>query len=290
MTIRDHLLFGAGGALRCPVCSAPLEAQRGEDGRCKTLYCGGARQHCFDVSRAGHVHLAPRHSGGGDAKEAVTARSLFLGAGYYAAALRELIALTAAHIGGGLIVDAGCGEGYYTGGVARALAERGAALCGFDLSRDAVQVAAKAATREGLPAFYAVASVFDLPLADGCANGVLNVFAPCAEQEYARVLKDDGALIVVGAGEKHLLGLKRAIYDEVYVNEARADLPCSLELIEARTVEDEITVQGRERIAALFSMTPYYWRTPRAAAERLTQLETLTTEISFDFKVYRKIR
>ena len=219
----------------------------------------------------------------------MVARSAFLGAGYYDAALRTLVALVDAHIGGGLIVDAGCGEGYYTGGVARALGER-AVLCGFDLSRDAVQSAAKAAGRESLAAFYAVASVFELPLADGCADGVLNIFAPCAEHEYCRVMKDGGKLIVVGAGENHLLGLKRAIYDEVYVNETRADLPIGMTLIEERTVEDVITVKGAQTIAALFLMTPYYWRTPRAAAEKLARLESLVTEISFDFKVYQKLK
>lgn len=283
----EHILFGEGGALQCPVCGKALLPQHREDGRIGSLYCNGARRHCYDISRAGHVHLAPRHSGGGDAKEAVAARSRFLGAGYYAIALEELIALVKTHVGKGLIVDAGCGEGYYTGGVAGALAPV-AQLCGFDLSRDAVQTAAKAAGRANLPAFYAVASVFELPLRDGCADGVINIFAPCAEEEYCRVLKDGGTLIVVGAGERHLLGLKRAIYDEVYVNEARADLPVGMTLIEQKTVEGEITVTGAEQIAALFSMTPYYWRTPRAAAQKLQTIEQLTTEVAFDFKVYRK--
>ena len=282
-------LWGETGALRCPHCASPLLPQCDETGRAKSLFCTGERQHCFDISRAGHVHLAPHHVGGGDAKEAVTARSQFLGKGYYGAALQALIELSAKHIGGGLILDAGCGEGYYTGGVAKALGEA-AQLCGFDLSKDAVMTAAKAAKRDGLTAAYAVASVFELPVRDGCADGVLNIFAPCAEGEYCRVLKDGGVLIVVGAGEKHLLGLKRAIYDEVYVNEGRADLPAGMELIEEKTVEDEITVDGGEMIAALFSMTPYYWRTPRAAAEKLAALESLTTEIAFDFKVYRKVR
>jgi 23S rRNA (guanine745-N1)-methyltransferase len=217
-------LLGETGALRCPHCASSLLPQCDETGRAKSLFCTGERQHCFDISRAGHVHLAPHHVGGGDAKEAVAARSQFLGKGYYGAALQALIELSAKHIGGGLILDAGCGEGYYTGGVAKALGEA-AQLCGFDLSKDAVMTAAKAAKRDGLTAAYAVASVFELPVRDGCADGVLNIFAPCAEGEYCRVLKDGGVLIVVGAGEKHLLGLKRAIYDEVYVNEGRADLP-----------------------------------------------------------------
>jgi 23S rRNA (guanine745-N1)-methyltransferase len=35
-------------------------------------------------------------------------------------------------------------------------------------------------------------------------------------------------------------------------------------------------------------MTPYYWKTPKAGAERLAQLDTLTTEIAFDIHVYEK--
>ena len=35
-------------------------------------------------------------------------------------------------------------------------------------------------------------------------------------------------------------------------------------------------------------MTPYYWKTPRSGAERLASLDTLTTELHFDFLVYRR--
>ena len=36
-------------------------------------------------------------------------------------------------------------------------------------------------------------------------------------------------------------------------------------------------------------MTPYYWKTPKAGCERLAQLQTLTTRISFDIHVYEKL-
>lgn len=279
-----NMLLGERGAWRCPVCGASLTHVQTGNGR-GSLHCLGERTHCFDIAKQGYVHLAPRHSGGGDSKDAVAARSAFLGAGYYAAALDMLCVLSKKHIGSGLVIDAGCGEGYYTGGVARGWQ---GCVSGFDLSRDAIMTAAKAAGRENIPAAYAVASVFELPLADHCADGVLNIFAPCAEEEFGRVLKDDGKLIVVGAGEKHLLGLKQAIYDDVHVNTERADLPVGMKMVERVTVEDHICVKGRDMIAALFSMTPYYWRTPRAAAERLATLEQLETEIAFDFMVYGK--
>ena len=90
---------------------------------------------------------------------------------------------------------------------------------------------------------------------------MLNIFAPCAEAEYARVLKSGGVLILLGAGERHLLGLKRALYEEIYENAERADLPEGLVPVEQRTVCDVIEVTGAAQIGHLFSMTPYYWRT-----------------------------
>ena len=272
-------------ALRCPVCGSGMTQDKSVGaGRWQ---CLGARVHSFDMAKSGYVHLAPRHSGGGDAKEAVRARTAFLSAGYYGVAAEALCELTKKYIPAGLVVDAGCGEGYYTNALAEALGD-GCEVCGFDLSRDAVDAAAKAAKRQGLSASYAVGSVFELPLGEATADGVVNIFAPCAEAEYSRVLKTGGVLIVVGAGERHLLGLKRAIYDETYENAGRADLPVNMRLCERVTVRDEIIVEGREQIANLFSMTPYYWRTSQEDKKKLDELDRLCTEIEFDVGVYRK--
>lgn len=270
-------------ALRCPVCGAAV--QYNSSIGAGQLTCMGQKTHCFDMARSGYVHLAPRHSGGGDSREAVRARTAFLSSGYYGVAVNALCELLKAHVPTGLVVDAGCGEGYYTNAIARM--ER-YDVCGFDLSRDAVDAAARAARREQTRAQYAVASVFELPIADESADAVVNIFAPCAEQEFCRVLKTDGALVLIGAGERHLLGLKRALYDETYENAERADLPQGMRLVEQRIVRDEITVQGAEQIGHLFSMTPYYWRTSPSDRQKLAALDALTTEIEFDCRVYVK--
>ena len=54
-------------------------------------------------------------------------------------------------------------------------------------------------------------------------------------------------------------------------------------------MEDTITLESQTDIHALFQMTPYYWKTPRAGAERLAALETLTTRISFRVHIFRKM-
>ena len=160
---------------------------------------------------------------------------------------------------------------------------------GVDISKNAIAYAAKRAKRGVLNnAFFAVASVFSIPVRDASVGAVVNVFAPCAEEEYARILQDGGVLIVAHAAPEHLMGLKRAIYDTVYENDMRADLPQGLELIAERHLKYDISLNSKELITALFSMTPYYWRTSMSDKDKLLALDTLDTEIDIIFSVYKK--
>ncbi len=93
---------------------------------------------------------------------------------------------------------------------------------------------------------------------------------------------------MVGAGENHLLGLKRALYDDPYKNMGRSDLPSGLQSLGQEQLSYSVTVRGEEHIAALFSMTPYYWRTSPADRGKLDGRTTLETEVEFDFYLYRK--
>ena len=266
--------------MRCPICHSSLcESQDS-----KSALCTGARKHCFDFSKDGYLSF-PGNSGG-DSKSAVNARRSFLQKGYYAPAAEAIAKAVTKYLrGDASLIDAGCGEGYYTS----MLSDNVGMAIGFDLSKFACGAAAKSAMREGKDnLLYAIASVFELPLKDESADGVVNIFAPCAEEEYARVLKDGGYLFVVGAGKDHLMGLKRAIYDDVYENGERADLPTRLEHVEKIISRHEICIEGKDDIEALFSMTPYYWRTSESDHERLRNLDRLTTEIEFEINIYKK--
>ena len=53
-------------------------------------------------------------------------------------------------------------------------------------------------------------------------------------------------------------------------------------------VEAAITLPCQADIHALFQMTPYYWKTPKAGAARLAALDTLTTRISFRIHIFQK--
>lgn len=264
--------------LHCPICHAKLSLTNEE----KSCECEGERRHCFGFSKSGYLNLSGPHGGSGDKKDAIRARREFLNAGYYAP-LADAITKKLNIIGAKSALDAGCGEGYYTNRFSKDLE-----ILGIDLSKDGIDAAAKAAKGQEGSCGYVIASLFSMPIPDKTFDAVVNIFAPCAEDEFLRVLKPGGYVILVGAGENHLLGLKRILYENPYLNTERADLPRKMELVAKDRLSYTVTVQGSAQIAALFSMTPYYWRTSPADQKKLEALTELTTELDFDIFLFRK--
>jgi 23S rRNA (guanine745-N1)-methyltransferase len=265
--------------LRCPICHASFNLSN--EG--KSCQCDGAeKKHCFDFSKSGYLNLSGPHGGAGDRKDAIRSRSLFLNAGYYQA-LCDNLSGKLDILGVKSLLDAGCEEGYYTN---RFADHRD--VIGIDLSKDGIDAAAKVSKSRQNRAGFVIASLFSLPIPDRTMDAVINIFAPCAEDEFLRVLKPGGYVIVVAAGEEHLIGLKEQLYETTYLNRGRADLPRKMKLITKDRLQYSITVNSSEQIAALFSMTPYYWRTSSEDQHKLDGLESLTTELDFDIYLFRK--
>ena len=282
---------------KCPNCSAvltPCLEQKPYVLRCE-------HNHSFDVAKQGYVNLLlPQKRGAalpGDSAEMVHARTAFLDGGYYKAfsdGVNAFVIDAAKNCGTPrpVILDAGCGEGYYTARLHNAFHAEGTdAVCaGFDLSRDAVAHAAKRAKAAGAAETlsFAVASLFEMPVADHSADIVINLFAPVADAEFARVLKENGMLLMAVPAEDHLWGMKQVLYETPYKNEVRRDILEHFTLTEVRRVTDTVTVTDPDHIRALFAMTPYYWKTSPADRDRLYAQTELVTEIAFDLLLYRK--
>lgn len=271
--------------LICPVCGLPLirEPKR---------YCC-EKGHSFDIAKQGYVNLLltqqsskKRH---GDDGVMVQARRAFLDKGYYAC-LKDALCDAALRFTQGevALLDAGCGEGYYTAALTRYLREEGRACrsVGIDISKSAVACAAK---RQ--PAFEcAVAGVFAMPVASGSITAVLNVFAPLAPEEYCRVLQPKGVLLRAVPRKRHLMGLKEAVYDKAYENTEEDPALAGFRLLEEITVEKTLILNNQTDIEALFMMTPYYYKTGRDDQKKLQKLTALQTELSFSVLVYEKSR
>ena len=183
------------------------------------------------------------------------------------------------------MLDAGCGDCYYTGKIEKALADKNASIAGIDISKFALIAAAKRSKNIRL----AVASVFALPTADFSCDAVLNVFSPFAPEEYNRVLKRGGVLLRVIPLENHLFSLKKAIYDNPLKNPEESTEIDGFTLAESQELKYSIELKSNEQIEILFKMTPYYYKTSRTDQQKLEKLNSLTTEIEFCVLVYKKL-
>lgn len=212
--MRDDLL----PMLACPVCAEPL-------GRIDGGQVGCPSGHRFDEAKQGHLTLLPakRRALTADTPEMVEARLRFLGRGHYAPVEQALAAIVADAAAPGIVLDVGSGPGTYLAHALRAADGRpvvapdasvpvgsrsgprlGVAL---DLSAVAIRRAARAHERAGA----VVGDVTErLPVVDGAAAVLLDVFAPRNQTEYARVLHPDGVLAVVTPRTGHLAELAEA--------------------------------------------------------------------------------
>lgn len=277
---------------KCPVCGLPLAHQ--------TRTFGCEKNHSFDQARSGYVNLLlAQHKQSrmpGDGDEMVLARQRFLDHGYYLAlaqgleqTLIQILQSKPADMGFQLL-DVGCGEGYYLQHLSQGLSKTDTQLqtAGIDISKRAIHEHAK--RRLGVQ--LAVASAKDLPFFDRQFDLLLSIFSPVYLEEAARVLNDDGILIMVGPGKTHLRGLMQAIYTEVFEHRGNyavlAQSPL-FQLQDSREIFQEIRVAGAD-ILDLLTMTPYYWHTPPEQKLRLAEMPELHTPIHFQIQTYLKVK
>ena len=283
--------------LSCPHCGGVLRREGG------SLLCDGrtGRKHCYDIAAAGYVNLLPPGKGGnahtGDDAGMIAARSAFLRGGYYdciSDAAAE-IAYKALREGRREIAfcDAGSGEGYHTRRMACRLAEvSGLPVigCGIDASKKGAAAGAKGCRDlpDAVRLSFAAGNIFSLPVADDSLDVVFSLFAPIPAEEVTRTLRDDGILVVVAAGPRHLWELRCLLYDEPREGNVEAATPAGFVLSHKETVRKTVHIPHEADLQALFTMTPFYYRTPEAGRVRLSETPSLDVSVEADIYVFRK--
>ncbi len=267
----------------CPVCGKALRPDAGSY-RCEN-------RHCFDRAKSGYVNLLPpspaakRH---GDDRRMVQARTQFLSRGYYAHLMQAVAALCAELTGSApVIVDAGCGEGAYTKHVYDVLTAQGKTpqIAGIDISTDALRHAAKLLPEAG----FCAASTAHMPLADACADLILNIFSPFMAAEFRRVLREGGYLVRVVPMARHLWELKAAVYDTPYENPPVDDAAEGFLPVSARQLQGTIELPTNEDVQNLFLMTPYYYKTGAKDQQKLARIDSLSVTTEFALVLYQKL-
>ncbi len=268
--------------LICPVCSLPLKIEE------KRALCENG--HSFDRAKEGYFNLLLSSStkGHGDDKGMLLARRDFLEKGYYSHLLsaieEEVLRVFPKE---GILVDAGCGEGYYTVSVLEKIfeAEKKASLFAFDIAKEAARLTAKKLRKNGT---VFVGSSYKMPLASSSADVILSLFSPFSGEEFLRVLKPGGFLICASPMPEHLFALKKAVYDTPKKNEKTAEITEGLTPVSSKRVKKMIEILSGEDLRALFGMTPYAHKTSREDMAKLERISSLEVETDFGIDTYRK--
>lgn len=190
--------------LQCPRCGRKIRFHAGG------LVC--KKEHRFDISSKGYVNMLQENRiFKGYDQEFFRCRNRFLQAGYYNHVLEAVTALVKEFTEKrenpeepAVVIDAGCGEGYYSSGLFRAL--DGIQILAFDISADAIKMAA----RDTAPIKWMVADITNIPVRDGAADCVLDIFTPANYGEFSRILKPQGRVVKVIPGIRHLEQLRQA--------------------------------------------------------------------------------
>jgi 23S rRNA (guanine745-N1)-methyltransferase len=190
--------------LVCPVRNCHL-ALKPEDRR---LLC--ERGHSFDVARSGYINLLQpqdrRSNQPGDTVAAVAARRRLHDRGV-TGPLYNAIAKILCPSHSDVVVDAGCGDGFYLGTLAR---QTGCGGHGVDISVPGIEAAARR-----YPECEWIVANADrfVPFADRSFSIVMSITARMNESEFRRVLRDDGRLLVALPAPDDLIELRGSGHD-----------------------------------------------------------------------------
>jgi len=267
----------------CPICESELRKENRQ-------YCC-LNHHSFDLAKEGYVNLMPSNKKKskvpGDSKEMIDARREFLDKDHYHNLCVKIIESIDQHVSESIqtfdILDAGCGEGYYIDNIEKQInISRDVQVYAFDVAKEAIRLAAK----RNKDINYFVASSFSLPLQNDSFDFIISVFSPIAHEEFHRVIKPGGKLIVASPGPMHLYELKEELYAEPYQNKLKHQHQ-HFTLLTSEEVRYSLHLKSNEEIQSLLKMTPYYWKTSKERIQKVfDELNELEVTIAFDLSIY----
>jgi len=187
--------------LLCTVRDCHMELAREE----RRLFC--PRGHSFDVARSGYINLLQpqerRSSKPGDTTAAVAARRRLHDRGVSEPVLHAIAEMMGASAGD-IVLDAGCGDGFYLGSLARL---SGFDAHGVDISTPAVDSAARRYPQ--CEWIVANADRF-VPYSSESFSIVLSITARMNSSEFRRILRPGGRLVVALPAPGDLVELRGA--------------------------------------------------------------------------------
>ncbi len=250
--------------LACPIDGLPLKASD------RSLIC--SQGHSFDIAAAGYANLLPvqlkASRDPGDSKAMVQARRRLLDDGVFkplADALADLVlqCLASAAEPDGCVVDAGCGEGFYTDHLRQQIRSsrpnNEIQVVGVDISKWAIQSAAK----RYRDVAWIVGTNKQLPIEQDCASVITSLFGFEMWESWFALQRSGQFVITVDSGTAHLVELRELVYDDVRFHDAPTNtsaIEAGYRMTEEMKVNYKSTISTPSLLRDLLEMTPHVHR------------------------------
>ena len=254
---------------RCPICNSNLELAG------QSMICPS--RHTFDIAKQGYLNLLMKKKTFDNYdKISFQSRKIILEKGYYNHVLEVVAELLRSTESCTSVLDVGCGEGFYS---RKLSAITGKDIVAFDISKESVQIAAKADLEHHVSWF--VGDLSDLPIADSAIDCILNIFTPANYGEFQRVLSDNGMLIKVVPGSDHLIEFRRLVRDHLrnkdFSNEQVVECFQDNFSLISRTKVSKTFELPEEDCRIFAEMTPLFFNVDKQQLD-LSAISSLTVE------------
>ncbi|MGB0937395.1 MAG: 23S rRNA (guanine(745)-N(1))-methyltransferase [Colwellia sp.] len=267
----------------CPLCHKALKLFE------KTFKC--ENNHSFDKAKQGYVNLLPvqhKHSKApGDNKAMVEARRAFLDKGFYQPLVDKMCEWHKKYdITGSNLLDAGCGEGFYTHQhkISVGSEQNANTVYGVDIAKEAIKIAAKRYKN----CHFSVGTLSKLSFENNFFSWITSVYAPILEEEFTRVLKDNGYLLTVTPAENHLFELKSLIYTQANTHDTSNPAIKNLSLVEEQRLTYPMLFEQSEDALSLLAMTPFAFKASEDVLETIKKTDNFSCQADFILRLYQK--
>ncbi|MEH6464486.1 MAG: SAM-dependent methyltransferase [Shewanella psychromarinicola] len=270
-------------SLLCPECSASLKQHQASSG----FYC--ENKHHFDKNPKGYWPLLSntktKTKPKVESRQQMRGRHFLLESGLFAPLIKQLqtvlLDLCAARGETQLQhIDYQCADGYYLRQLVPALAQANV-LCehwGITDAENAIFAAAKAET----PANLLLLALKKLPFESQSIDIVTVLDSPLKGKECIRILKDDGRIVLLQPGIRHLWQIKQQVYPDLVEKTLQLNLPNDVEIDAQQQVTFTQSVTGDQAIT-LLDMSVFGWRANDQLKHQIKS--TAISDLEFDWQI-----
>ncbi|MCC0649788.1 putative RNA methyltransferase [Clostridioides sp. ZZV15-6598] len=171
--------------------------------------------HCFDISKKGYVNLLNSNTKTIYDKELFESRHEIYNSKVYDNLTEELKYIIHNYTldkNINYILDAGCGEGYFSNKLYedKNINNR-CKLIGIDIAKEGISMA----TRGENEVIWCISDLSNLPFKDNAFGVILNILSPANYKEFTRVLSDDGIIVKIMPESNYLKEIRTNIQGNI---------------------------------------------------------------------------